>query len=55
MTDKNAPSPIAKEELETLGTHATGSPDQYKTRKTDEVQTIEPPDHPGGAGSSGVY
>jgi hypothetical protein len=55
MSTNEYSSDIAKEELQKLGTHATGSPDQYKTRKTSEMKTINPPDHPGGAGSTGAY
>jgi len=43
------------EELAVLGTHAAGATDLFQTRHTSQKQTINPPKHPGGAGSSGTY
>lgn len=54
MPNQKQPSPIAKEELQKLGTHATGSPDQFETRKTSTPQKIDPPEVP-NAGSTGAY
>ncbi|MGD8188756.1 hypothetical protein ACQCN2_02030 [Brevibacillus ginsengisoli] len=54
MTQNNLSSSIEKEELKNLGTHATGSPDQFKTRKTAETQTIHPPEEP-NSGSTSAY
>ncbi|UFJ41163.1 hypothetical protein LOK74_00955 [Brevibacillus humidisoli] len=48
MSKSDYSSDIAKEELEKLGTHATGSPEQLKTRTTSETRTIQPPEQPGG-------
>lgn len=46
---------LDNEELKTLGTHAAGVPDLFEARKAQEGETVEPPKHPGGAGSSGTY
>ncbi len=43
------------EQLETLGTHAAGATDLFETRTTTNEVSVDPPKHPGGAGSSGVY
>lgn len=43
------------EELEILGTHMAGATDLFQTRKTEKEVQVEPPEHPGAPGSSGVY
>jgi|GEM_PF-2962308 len=54
MTKENNTSDIAKEELMKYGTHATGSPEQFKTRTTSEVKQVNPPEQP-NSGSMGAY
>ncbi|MDF2683850.1 MAG: hypothetical protein K0R47_5040 [Brevibacillus sp.] len=54
MKDNNKQQPQNKE-LEILGTHSAGITDSFETRKAAEGETVEPPKHPGGAGSSGTY
>lgn len=54
MTDETK-KPEENKELEILGTHAAGAPDLFETRKASEGETVDPPKHPGGAGSSGTY
>jgi len=47
--------PAENKELDILGTHSAGIPDLMETRKASEGETVDPPKHPGGAGSSGTY
>lgn len=42
-------------ELEVLGTHAAGATDLFETREATKEEQVKAPEHPGGAGSSGVY
>ncbi|MEJ8545041.1 hypothetical protein [Brevibacillus borstelensis] len=39
------------EELSVLGTHAAGATDLFQTSKTQKNSEVQPPEHPGGAGT----
>lgn len=54
MTNKNKQR-VDNKQLEIIGTHAAGASDLFETRKASEGETVDPPKHPGGAGSSGTY
>lgn len=54
MTKQNSASSPPNKEVQKLGTHATGSPDQFKTRTTSTPQKIDPPEVP-NSGSTGAY
>ncbi|USG68175.1 hypothetical protein NDK47_13205 [Brevibacillus ruminantium] len=53
--NKQPIKPGENQELSKLGTHAAGATDLFQTESRKEAGVIHPPEHPGGAGSSGTY
>jgi hypothetical protein len=43
--------PNGNEELQVLGTHAAGATDLFQTSKAQKDTEVQPPEHPGGAGT----
>ncbi|QRG70377.1 hypothetical protein [Brevibacillus choshinensis] len=52
---KDSGQQTQNKEMEILGTHAAGATDLFEQRKAAEGESVKPPKHPGGAGSSGTY